>query len=87
MGKKLHLHLKDFGNRLCKRESVQCDALKEWKLSILNVVDKHIKFYSHYENTPMQYTAIFHGSKNDFFLDKKLINFLFLLKTYIVSTR
>ena len=30
----------------------------------------------HYENTPMQYTAIFHGNKNDFVLDKKLINFL-----------
>ena len=22
-------------------------ALKEWKLSIFNIVDKHIKFYSH----------------------------------------
>ena len=32
--------------------------------------------WNHYENTPMQYTAIFHGSKNDFFLDKTLINFL-----------
>ena len=30
--------------------SVECNALKEWKLSILNIVDKRIKFYSHYTN-------------------------------------
>ena len=30
----------------------------------------------HYENMSMQYSAIFHGSKNDFFLDKYLDNFL-----------
>ena len=39
--------LNDFGNRWCKRESVECNALKEWKLSIFNKVDKRIKFYSH----------------------------------------
>ena len=39
--------LNDFGNRWCKRESVECDALKEWKLSIFNIVDKRIKFYSY----------------------------------------
>ena len=39
--------LNDFGNRWCKRECVGCNALKEWKLSIFNIVDKHIKFYSH----------------------------------------
>ena len=33
-----------------KRESVECDALKEWKLSIFNIVDKRIKFYSHNTN-------------------------------------
>ena len=41
----------------------------------------------HYENTLMQYTAIFHGCKND---NLKLIVFtifIFLLKTYIVGTR
>ena len=42
--------LNDFGNRLCKRESVECNALKEWKLSFFNIVDKHIKCYSHYIN-------------------------------------
>ena len=41
-GKKLH----HFGNRWCKREGVECNALKEWKLSTFNIVDKRIKFYS-----------------------------------------
>ena len=42
--------LNDFGNQWCKRESVECNVLKEWKLSILNIVDKRIKFYSHNTN-------------------------------------
>ena len=36
--------------RWCKRESVECNALKEWKLSIFNIVDKRIKFYSQNTN-------------------------------------
>ena len=28
----------EFGNRWCKRESVECNALKEWKVSIFNIV-------------------------------------------------
>ena len=35
--------LNDFGNRWCKRERVECNAMKEWKLSIFNIVDKGIK--------------------------------------------
>ena len=42
--------LNDFGNRCCKRESVECNALKEWKQSIFNIVGKRIKFYSHNTN-------------------------------------
>ena len=42
--------LNDFGNRWCKRESVECSALKEWKLSRFNIVDKRIQFYSHNTN-------------------------------------
>ena len=42
--------LNDFGNRWCERYSVECNALKEWKLSIFNIVDKRIKFYSHNTN-------------------------------------
>ena len=46
-----------------------------------------IIFDIHYKNTPMQYTAIFHGCKNDNF-HLKLYDFsIFLLKTYIVGTR
>ena len=36
---------------------------------------------SHYANTPMQYTAIFHGDKNLICSKKNIIFFLFLLKT------
>ena len=42
--------LNDFGNRWCKRERVECNALKEWKLNIFNIVDKRIKFYSQNKN-------------------------------------
>ena len=45
------------------------------------------RHFLHYENAPMQYTAFFHGCKNDNFQIKKLIIFLFLLKTLIVGTR
>ena len=33
-----------------KRESAECNAMKEWKLSIFNIVDKRIKFYSQNTN-------------------------------------
>ena len=42
--------LNDFGNGWCKRESVECNALKEWKLTIFNIVDKRIKFYLYNTN-------------------------------------
>ena len=35
----------------------------------------------HYENTPMQHTATFHGSKNANFRLNVLTSFIFLLKT------
>ena len=44
----------------------------------------HLGYFTmnlHYENMSMQYTAIFHGSKNEKKIDKNLIIFLFLLKT------
>ena len=34
----------------CKRESVECNAMKKLKLSIFNIVDKRIKFYSQNTN-------------------------------------
>ena len=47
----------------------------EWAISV------------HYENAPMQHTAIFHGCKNDNFQSNILTIFIFLVKTYIVGTR
>ena len=34
--------LNDFGNRWCKRENVEPDALKEWKINIFKIIDTHI---------------------------------------------
>ena len=42
--------LNDFGNRWCKREYVEPDALKEWKVSIFKIVDQRIKYYSQNTN-------------------------------------
>ena len=42
--------LNEFGNRWCKREGVEDNALKEWKRSIFTIVDKRIKFYSQNTN-------------------------------------
>ena len=36
--------------RWCKREYVEPDALKEWKVSIFKIVDQRIKFYSQNTN-------------------------------------
>ena len=45
-----YICIKRFGNRWHKRGSVECNALKEWKLSVFNIVDKRIKFYLHNTN-------------------------------------
>ena len=52
-------------NRWCERESVECYALKEWKLSIFNIVDTHIKFYSNNTNllTPKPKSSFRHLKK------------------------
>ena len=42
--------LNDFGNRWCKRQYVEPDALKEWKVNIFKIVDQRIKFYSQNTN-------------------------------------
>ena len=34
--------LNDFGNRWCKREYVEPNALKEWKVRIFKIVDQRI---------------------------------------------
>ena len=38
--------LNDFSNRWCKRENVEPDALKEWKIYICEIIDTRISFYS-----------------------------------------
>ena len=43
--------LNEFCNRWCKRELVECDALKDWKLNIFKIIDRRISFYS--QNTNM----------------------------------
>ena len=40
------------------------------------LVEKYYLKFLHYENTPMQYTAIFHGCKNNNFQMKKVGNYL-----------
>ena len=44
-GEEIASALNDFGNRWCKREYVEPNALKEWKVSIFKIVDQRIKFY------------------------------------------
>ena len=43
--------LNEFYNRQCKRGHVVCDALKDWKLNIIIVIDRRISFNS--QNTNM----------------------------------
>ena len=38
--------LNDLSNRWCKRENVEPDALKEWKINIFKTIDTHISFHS-----------------------------------------
>ena len=38
--------LSDISNRWCKRENVEPNALKEWKINIFKIIDTRISFYS-----------------------------------------
>ena len=42
--------LNDVGNRWCKREYVEPNALKRWKVSNFKIVDQRIKLYSQNTN-------------------------------------
>ena len=59
------------------------NILKPSIASHLKGQDSSFQFcFQHYDDTPVQYTAIFHGCKNHIFHIKKIvIFFLFLLKT------
>ena len=39
--------LNDFSNRWCKRENVEPDALKKWKINVFKIIDTSSSFYSH----------------------------------------
>ena len=38
--------LNEFCKRWCRREHVECNALKSWNISIFNIIEKRISFYS-----------------------------------------
>ena len=44
-----------------RQENSHCEPSSEW------LPDRRMDPVGHYENTPMQYTAIFHGCKNAIF--------------------
>ena len=44
--REMAVSLNDFGNRWCKREHVESDAFKEWKINIFKIKDTRISFYS-----------------------------------------
>ena len=46
--KEIAASLNDFSNCWCKRENVEPDALKEWKINIFKIIDTCISFYSRY---------------------------------------
>ena len=48
---KIAASLNEYCNRWCKREHMECDALKDWKLNIFKIIDRRISFYS--QNTNM----------------------------------
>ena len=48
---KIATSFNEFCNRWCKRQHVECDALKDWKLNIFKMIDRRISFYS--QNTYM----------------------------------
>ena len=38
--------INDFSNHWCKRENVEPDALKEWKINTFKIIDTRSSFYS-----------------------------------------
>ena len=69
--------LNDFSNRWCKREYVEPNALKEWKINIFKMIDTRISFYSHYSHLlPPKHKSSFHHLKRgiqDFHMNHVLV--------------
>ena len=40
--KEIAVALNEFCKRWCRREHVKCNALNSWKISIFNIIEKHI---------------------------------------------
>ena len=58
------------------------------KIKIISLISKNYHFTSHYENAPLQVTAIFHGHKNDNFQMKNCDTFAnFSKRCQYVGTR
>ena len=49
-GEKIAGSLNEYCIRWCKREHVEGDALKDWKLNIFKVIDRRTSFHSHNTN-------------------------------------
>ena len=69
--------LNDFSKRWCKRENVEPDALKEWKIKIFKIIDTRISFYSHNTHLlPSKPKSSFHHLKRgiqDFHMNYVLV--------------
>ena len=50
VSQKIAATLNEFCNRWCKRDHVECDALKSWKLNIFKIIDRRVSFYSRNTN-------------------------------------
>ena len=79
--------------RKSRRQVFSRPGLHDYLVFLNDTEKMHVAFKAcgagrsmHYANTPMQYTAIFHGCKNVNFQMKKYNIFLFLRKTLIVGT-
>ena len=44
--REIAVSLNDFSKRWCKRENVEPDALKVWKINICKIIETHISFYA-----------------------------------------
>ena len=49
-GENIAASLNEYCSRWCKKEHLECDALKDWKSNIFKIIDRHISFYSQITN-------------------------------------
>ena len=88
--------LNDFSNRWWKRENVEPDALKQWKINIFKIIDTHILFYSHNTHLlplkPKSSLSHLKRGIQDFYMnyveipaDKTANNFLVVWRLYYIN--